>query len=197
MEAAKMEEAKTEEAKKQEAKKLEAKRRPAAQASTSVVATEVPAKVPAEMATPALAPTDTRSNVATASSSVSSSAGSQMSGICTNVRIWIQVYGPEGREQVQAMRSKWINNGAKVPPVEDVSATALRQGRNPPFQVRTPTLIYHDGAAKNCADELAKLAGRADSKEWQVRGLGLGFKPSQATIEVWLPTKALRDPAGL
>ncbi|MEH6435870.1 patatin-like phospholipase family protein [Massilia sp. DD77] len=131
-----------------------------------------------------------------ASSASSPSAGAQQP-VCTGVTIYIQTYGSEGREQVQAMRDKWRQAGAKVPPVEDMNLTAQRRGRNPPLQVGEPTVRYHGGAdlagTRACAAALARLVGRP---HWKApEPLAPSLKPTNRTVEVWLPSSELeRDP---
>jgi hypothetical protein len=115
--------------------------------------------------------------------------------ICQGMNIFIQIYGPAGRDNVRVLRTFWREAGASVPPIEDVNATSARQGRNPPDQFAKPTIIYHTESktgvnAKQCAQQLAALA-QQPVEGWIVKPLASNLTASKNTIEVWLPPVAV------
>jgi hypothetical protein len=81
---------------------------------------------------------------------------------------------------------------ASVPPIEDVSDTARRQGRSAPTPYGKPTVIYHREDAKVCAEALPKLAFQSE-KSWDVVPLNERFEKFPGTIEVWLPPTAAAE----
>jgi hypothetical protein len=110
--------------------------------------------------------------------------------VCKGMTVYVQIYGGANRDNVRVLRTFWGEAGASVPPIEDVIATAARQGRVPPFQYDKPTVIYHTGdkAVEACANQLGNLAHQPDT--WAVRPLPSQLKANQNTIEVWLPPAA-------
>lgn len=111
---------------------------------------------------------------------------------CSGITIFIQIYNPNGRDNVRALRSLWRANGASVPPIEDVSASARSQGRSAPTPYGRPTVIYHQQDAKACAEALPGLAFQPE-QSWDVVALNERFKKFTGTIEVWLPPTAVAE----
>ncbi|MEV4777559.1 patatin-like phospholipase family protein [Burkholderia sp. LMU1-1-1.1] len=111
--------------------------------------------------------------------------------ICERMSVYVQIYGGAGRDNVRVLRTFWREAGADVPPIEDVKATAARQGRVPPFQYEKPTIIYHtaDTSVSACAKQLPTLAHQPKGN-WTVQPLSSGLKARPNTIEVWLPPTA-------
>lgn len=114
---------------------------------------------------------------------------------CQGMNIFIQIYGPAGRDNVRVLRTFWREAGASVPPIQDVDAAAARQGRNRPSQFARPTVIFHAGTesgdrARQCAAQLATLAHQP-AESWTVQALASNLTPSKNTIEVWLPPAAV------
>lgn len=108
---------------------------------------------------------------------------------CQGAKVFIQIYGNEGRDKVRQLRGPWREAGASVLPIEDVVASAQRLARQPPSPVPEPTVIYHTEAMKACAMGLGALAQQSG---WQVRQLPKGYTPTKDTIEVWLPPAAVK-----
>ncbi|GAB3254443.1 patatin-like phospholipase domain-containing protein [Chitinimonas naiadis] len=122
-------------------------------------------------------------------------------GACSGVTVFVQVYGPQGKENVASLRARWRAAGADVPSIEDVADTARRQGRDTPTPYSQPTVIYHLADSKSCAETLVRLAtpplpplaGDAANRltsaagTWEIKPLDSRFTGSKKTVEVWLP----------
>ncbi|QGZ58399.1 patatin-like phospholipase family protein [Paraburkholderia acidiphila] len=116
---------------------------------------------------------------------------------CAGQTIYIQIYGPELRDRVQALGDTWRALGASVPPVEDVLETARRNGRKAPRPYDRPTVIYHLDDAKTCANHLSPLDA---PQSWALQQLSAKLPRRPRTIEVWIPpspavTTTLPSPA--
>lgn len=120
------------------------------------------------------------------------SPASRKESVCEGITIFIQIYSPNGRDNVRALRSLWRAEGASVPPIEDVSDTARRQGRRAPTPYGKPTVIYHQKDAEVCANALPQLAFQPE-KSWDVVALNERFERYAGTIEVWLPPTAAAE----
>jgi hypothetical protein len=127
---------------------------------------------------------------ATAATTTDACSQLEVEPICKGINIFIQIYGPEGRDKVGALRSMWRAAGAAVPPIEDVNDSARRQGRNPPRPYAKATVIAHQQDSRACANQLALLACQ-DPGSWEVKDLTKGYASSPRTIEVWLPPQAV------
>jgi hypothetical protein len=103
-------------------------------------------------------------------------------GICKGKTIYIQIYGPELREQMREMRQPWEAMGASLPPMEDVWDSARRRGRASPKAPWKPTVIYHDAASLACAERLPPAGG-----DWVVKPLSARLTGTAGVIEVWMP----------
>lgn len=112
--------------------------------------------------------------------------------VCEGITIFIQIYSPIGRDNVRTLRSLWRAEGASVPPIEDVSSTARRQGRSAPTPYGKPTIIYHQQDAEVCAKALPRIAFQPE-QSWDVVALNERFKKVAGTIEVWLPPVAVAE----
>jgi len=112
------------------------------------------------------------------------------SPLCAGINVYIQIYGPEGRDAARSLRPSWRAAGASVPTIEDVNDAAQRQGRSPPKPYDRPTAIYNQESSKKCADNLARLAGSVP-ESWAVVSINPKYKPSPNTVEVWLPPWSL------
>ncbi|HEY9103504.1 hypothetical protein, partial [Chitinimonas sp.] len=115
--------------------------------------------------------------------------------LCGGVTVYLQIYGPQGKENLTSLRARWRATGAEIPAVEDVSDTARKQGRDAPTPYGRPTVIYHLSDAKDCAYQLANLAAPDSSQAapygWEVQSLSGRFTGTPHTVEVWLPPSAL------
>jgi len=107
------------------------------------------------------------------------------SGLCDGKTVYIQIYGPELREQMRKMRQPWEALGANLPPMEDVWDSARRRGRAAPQAPVQPTVIYHDSASRACAEQLPSSAGTAG--RWAVKPLSSRLTGTAGVIEVWIP----------
>lgn len=105
---------------------------------------------------------------------------------CQGVSVFVYLYGGEGRDRVRKLRTLIRGVGGSVPPFEDIVDTARRRGRDTPTPKIKPTVVYHDDAAKPCAQALAEVACQAPSG-WEVDRIKSGFVVSPRTVEVWLP----------
>lgn len=110
--------------------------------------------------------------------------------ICEGNTIYMQIYGPEKRDQVRDFRSWWHDKWhASVPPIEDVVATAFRAARPAPGAVSQTTVRYHDDTAKKCASAIVTVANDAteakENEKWQLERLSSAFKGAKGVIEVW------------
>jgi hypothetical protein len=104
---------------------------------------------------------------------------------CDDKRIYVQIYSEEQRPEAQRWTDELRALGARVPATEDVVATALRDGRNPPRPVPGPTLIFHTDDEQACAGEL-----RISHGELTVRPLARGLVATRRVLELWLPPTA-------
>lgn len=132
---------------------------------------------------------------ASAASGVGSSASDATTGqtpiptkqegpVCAGKTVYLQVYGPELRDEVRLLREPWRALGASVPPVEDVWDSARRAGRRLPQPYQVPTVIYQHEASKACAQALEP---KGALPAWQVRALQAGMSGRLDVIEVWVP----------
>jgi hypothetical protein len=103
---------------------------------------------------------------------------------CAGKTIYLQIYGPELRDEVRLLREPWRAKGASVPPVEDVWDSARRAGRRLPQPYQVPTVIYQNEASKTCANALEPPGALP---AWQVRSLPPGMSGRLDVIEVWVP----------
>jgi hypothetical protein len=106
---------------------------------------------------------------------------------CKGERVYIQIYDGSQRDSVRTYRERWQQIGASVPPIEDVTESARKNNLPPPRQVSQPTVRYHDKASIGCAYALLREVGYPN---WLVEPLSPRLKPSNRTIEVWIPTSA-------
>ena len=107
--------------------------------------------------------------------------------VCANALVYIQVYGPQAREQARALRRPWRDLGATVPRTEDVLESSRTAGRAPPAGQRQPTILYHDGAQQACAQAMAQVAKAPFGGRWVVRPLPGPQAATYGAIDVWLP----------
>jgi hypothetical protein len=150
---------------------------PASHAADAAQEASAPAPAPAPTSTPTPTPTSA-SPAATAPRPAPIDKD-----ICKGVTVYIQIYGGSQRDAVRAYRQKWQQLGASVPPIEDVIATAQRDGRASPMPVRKTTVRFHDSGSVECARVLARAVGATD---WIVEPLSARLKPTRGTIEVWV-----------
>jgi len=108
---------------------------------------------------------------------------------CDGKRVYVQIYSEEQRPEAQRWTEELRAYGARVPATEDVVATALRDGRNPPRPVPGPTLIFHTDDEQACAGEL-----RISHGELTVRPLARGLVGTRRVLELWLPPTASGQP---
>jgi len=162
---------------------------PAAAASGAATATPAPAASGAAAATPAA----TASGAAVQSPAGSSAARPHVSrDACRGKTIYIQVYGSGMLESVRdALREPWRAQGAAVPSVEDVWASARANGRTTPLPVKEPTIRKHDTKSDNCVAAMKLSVARpAVAAKWKEEPLAARLKPTFGVIEVWIPPGA-------
>lgn len=157
-------------------------------------AASAPAAAPAPAIPPA-APASTAPRVpaasvtakATATPAATSGSEDAQSEICKGIRVYIQIYDGSQRDAVRSYRERWRAMGASVPPIEDVTESARKNNLPPPRPVSQPTVRYHDSASIECARALGPKAGQPG---WLVEALSPRLKPSNRTVEVWVPASA-------
>ncbi|MBN3752005.1 patatin-like phospholipase family protein [Paraburkholderia sp. Tr-20389] len=112
--------------------------------------------------------------------------------VCKGMTVYVQIYGGSQRDEVRAYRDAWRGLGASVPPIEDVLATAQRDGRSSPMPVARTTVRFHDSDSIACAQVLGSVVSHPD---WKVEPLSARLKPARRTIEVWIapPTQVPAD----
>lgn len=106
---------------------------------------------------------------------------------CAGKRIYLQIYSEEQRAGARLWTEELERTGARVPGIEDVVATALRDGRNPPRPVPVATLIYQTDAEQACAQALRQAHAGLD-----VRPLARGLVGTRGLLELWLPPAPAR-----
>lgn len=109
---------------------------------------------------------------------------------CSGMTVFIQVYDPDSRVAAREFREPWRALRASVPPIEDVTDTARRNGRPPPVPVIRPTIRYHRSDAFECAGFLWPAARRVldlQTPDVTPEPLSARLNSSPKTIEVWLP----------
>lgn len=105
--------------------------------------------------------------------------------VCKAITVNVRLYSGDGRDSVRGLRGFWQEAGASVPPFENVSETARRQGRSAPDPYPQPTVYYGREADKTCADSLAQLACQGN-RGWKVEKRP-GNSELNTPIDVWLP----------
>ena len=147
------------------------------------------AATPSASASPpqAVAPTDSvalPSPTVPVTSSPPSVVAAAPRGVCDGYTVYLQIYGPELRDQVTGYRDPWRELGATVPPVEDVVDSARRAARRVPQPYPVPTVIYYDTAALPC---VGSLQPKGAWPAWKALSLPGGSAAQQRVIEVWVP----------
>jgi patatin-like phospholipase len=104
--------------------------------------------------------------------------------VCDGRTVYLQIYGPQQRDEARSYREPWRELGASVPPIEDVSASARSAGRAAASPVARPTVRVHDAASRACAQALAEAVGKRD---WAVEALSPRLRATPGVIEVWIP----------
>lgn len=104
--------------------------------------------------------------------------------VCEGRTVYIQIYGPQQRDEARSYREPWRQLGASVPPIEDVSASARSAGRATGSPVAKPTVRVHDAVSRDCAKALAEAVGKND---WAVESLSPRLRATPGVIEVWIP----------
>lgn len=105
-------------------------------------------------------------------------------------RIYIQIYDEPSRKAAEVLRGALRKAGFLVPGVENVSATALNEGRTAPQAFAKTTVVYFH-------DEDAELARRVVDQA-RAQGVALDVQPEKRAltraphnqIEVWLGTSS-------
>ncbi len=112
---------------------------------------------------------------------------------CKGQTVYLQIYGPELRDDARPYRDLWRALGASVPTIEDVWDTARRAGRRLPTPYAAPTVLYRkeDSAASRASEACARaLAPAGASPAWDVKPLPGAYAGTPGVIEVWLPPVA-------
>ena len=164
----------------------------------------VPSRAASHAAGPTSAPTDTPGQASAASAASAAVASKQPDlGACQGFTVYLQVFGPEWREEARSLRQPWRSElGASVPPIEDVLASSRSRGSAAPAAVAQPEVRLPFGrndsskpaiAARRCADALQlELTERYQTvQQWTIPAR-LGPRPR--VIEVWLPPRAASHP---
>jgi hypothetical protein len=102
---------------------------------------------------------------------------------CRGKTVFIQIYGPQQRDEARAWREKWRPLGASVPPIEDVYARAREANRGRPTPVTVTTVRHHDDASRACAQALRTAV---DKPDWRIEPLSGRLKATPGTLEVWV-----------
>jgi hypothetical protein len=167
----------------------------AAEAATAAAAAATAAAAAAATAPPAAGAPTSGPSTGTPSSTTGTSAGSAAGGQqeaaptlqpqCAGKTVYVQIYGPEQREEARGLRPKWRELGASVPPIEDVVDSARRKNRPPPFRHPAPTILFHEAVSKSCAEALWKAAGAPP--KWKIESLPKPLTATPNVLEVWLP----------
>ncbi len=105
---------------------------------------------------------------------------------CRGKTVFLQIYGPQQRDEVRAWRERWQQLGFSVPPIEDVYASARQSGRARPQAVPVTTVRYHDAASLACAQALAPALGLP---AWRVAPLSARLPATPGMLEVWVQPK--------
>jgi hypothetical protein len=159
--------------------------RPAAAALPPPPAPPPPGPSPAPpWPTPAPPPPTTAAAPAPAAAAPAPAADSTA---CAGKTVYIQIYGPEQRDRVRDLfRKSWQAQGASVPPIEDVWASARSNGRSPPVPVSATTVRMHDPDSAKCVSAMLTAVGPSTST-WKVEPLSSRLRPTRGVIEVWVP----------
>ena len=104
--------------------------------------------------------------------------------LCEGRTVYIQIYGPQQRDEARSYREPWRQLGASVPPIEDVTASARSAGRAAASPVARPTVRVHDAASRDCAKALAEAVGKSG---WVVESLSPRLRATPGVVEVWIP----------
>jgi hypothetical protein len=101
---------------------------------------------------------------------------------CAGKVIYRQIYSSSEAavQEAETWADVLLKKGARVPPVEDVVATATRQGKQPPRPVSAPTAIYHTDDDHRCASELMNVNPAVVPRPVELPSLA-------GVIELWLP----------
>jgi len=110
---------------------------------------------------------------------------------CGGHTVYLQYYGAGQRERAEALRRRWLVQGLRVPPAEDVVASAQREGRGRPAPVAQTSVRHHDAASRRCALQLGPAAGFG---QWQVQPLAPQHRAVPGVVEVWLAPDAVDAP---
>jgi hypothetical protein len=103
-------------------------------------------------------------------------------GPCSDISLFRLIYRPEQRATAEGYAAGWGRLGAKLPPIEDVVATAHSRGFASPPVVSKTTVRFHDLDAVMCA---RALAGAVEQVDWPVEPLPAPYRPRARTVEVW------------
>lgn len=117
----------------------------------------------------------------------SSAAQIAASPLCKGNTIYMQIYGPDMRNQVRVFRSWWHDKWqASVPPIEDVVATAFRAARPAPKEVSRTTVRYHDATGYECASNIVStVQATVPGADWALEPLSPALNGARGVIEVW------------
>ena len=109
----------------------------------------------------------------------------------SKVRVYTQVYAPlEQKILTATVRDPSFQALAQVirlAPVEDVEASAAKQGTAPPYRWSVPTLVVHNATDAACADSLAQLFQWTYGVKANVRPLPAKLKKQPGVVEFWVP----------
>ncbi|MDM0109779.1 patatin-like phospholipase family protein [Variovorax sp. J22R24] len=103
--------------------------------------------------------------------------------VCQGITVYMQIYGPERRNEARQIRPKWQKLGANVPQIEDVLATARDQRTTPPPAAIKPVIRFHDEASIACALAIYDDSGG----KWLIEPLSPLETPSRNVVDVVFP----------
>ena len=106
---------------------------------------------------------------------------------CSGQTVYVQIYGPDLRDEARALRTRWRASGASVPPIEDVWHTATQYARSRPDPVAQPSIVVHGSESRQCALRLKQDAETQYSPKWEIREQPLQLNATRGVIEAWLP----------
>lgn len=102
---------------------------------------------------------------------------------CSGRTVYVQVFGSAQLVEAGAMLKKWSTElGFKLPPIEDVLASAEAAGRRPPTVVGKDVVIFNADEDRLCAAVLFARLGDEPTLRTQAPGL----RKTPGVIEVWL-----------
>jgi len=105
--------------------------------------------------------------------------------------LYTQIYDEGTRARASDVLAQVQTLGLVVPGIENVSATASRNGARAPFEWRAPTVLYASGGAA-CANALVTWANNTLPQLEHIKANAVALPPGTGkatTLELWLPRR--------